>query len=142
MRALSESSFLVTISGYGKAIYFSETSGGSKKASSSEYNDGLIRGNKKIRGNFTVDDLTLSRAFDPDTDPEFIRYLEKHCSLRDGDLTITVQPIEPCTESNPIGAPFIYSGCLFLGYDAPEVKRSGNGASMVKYSFSVDNLSI
>jgi hypothetical protein len=142
MRALSESSYLVTISGYGKAIYFSESGGGGKKASSSEYNDGLIRGNKKIRGNFTVDDVTLTRAFDTDTDPDFIRFLEKHCAMKDGDLTITIQPIEPCTESNPVGNPFTYTGCLFIGYDVPEVKRAGSGVSMVKYMFSADNVSI
>jgi hypothetical protein len=141
-RAISQSQFLVTISGFGKAIYFSETSGGEVTTSSSSYNDGITRKNRKIRGTTEVSDLTLTRSYDPEIDPEFIRYLSDYCSNAEGDLVITVQPIEACTEANPLGSPFVFTGCQSIGYSMPEVNRSGDGAAMIKYSFAVDDLTI
>lgn len=141
-RAISENQFLVTISGFGKAIYFAETDGGEEKANSSSYNDGLARKNRKIKGNVEISDLTLTRAYDPEIDPEFIRFCRDYCSQADGDLVITIQPIEACTEANPVGPAFVYTGVQFLGVTTPNVKRAGDGAAMIKYSFAADDLTI
>ena len=132
----------MTISGYSSAIYFSETSGGEESASSSSYNDGITRKNRRIRGNAEVSDITLTRAYDPEIDPGFIRFCRDYCSQNNGDMVITVQPIEACTEANPLGSPFTYTGVQFLGFSGPEVNRTGDGAAMIKYTFAVDDLTI
>ena len=141
-RAISQSAFLITISGYSGKIFFSNKSGGSKKASSSTYNDGLARANKKVVGAMAVDDITLERAFDPDVDPAFIKFLSEYCQKDQGDFVITVQPIENCTQANPIGSPFTYSGCQYLGVEVPDVDRSSDSVAMVKYMFAADDLTI
>jgi hypothetical protein len=139
-RAISQASFLITISGYSGRIFFSNKSGGSKKANSSTYNDGLARANKKVVGAFVVDDLTLERAFDPEVDPAFIKFLSEYCQRDQGDFVVTVQPIENCTQANPIGSPFTYSGCQFMGVEVPDVDRSSDSVAVVKYMFSADDL--
>jgi hypothetical protein len=141
-RAISQSAFLITISGYSNQIFFSNKSGGSKKASASSYNDGLARANKKVVGSFSIDDLTLERAFDPEVDPAFIKFLNDYCQKEKGDFVITVQPIENCTQANPVGNPFSYTGCQYMGVEVPDVDRSSDSVAMVKYMFSADDLTI
>jgi len=141
-RAISQSAFLITISGYSGKIFFSNKSGGSKKASSSTYNDGLARANKKVVGAMVVDDITLERAFDPEVDPAFIKFLADYCQKDQGDFVITVQPIENCTQANPIGSPFTYTGCQYLGVEVPDVDRSSDSVAMVKYMFAADDLTV
>jgi hypothetical protein len=141
-RAISQSSFLITISGYSGKVFFSNKTGGAKKASASSYNDGLARANKKVVGAFSVDDLTLERAFDPDTDPAFIKFLDTYCQKDQGDFVITVQPIENCTQANPIGSPMTYTGCQYMGTEFPDVDRSSDSVAMIKYSFSADDVTI
>jgi hypothetical protein len=142
MRSISTSQFLITISGYPNPIYFSKKVGGHAKRSSAEYNDGLTRSNKKVLSPKTVDDLTLSRAYDPDVDPAFAQFLEDYCPRANGDLVITVQAIELCTDSNPIGQPFIYSGCQYLGTELPDVDRAASEAAMINYLFTCDEVTI
>lgn len=141
-RAISQSAFLITISGYSGKIFFSNKSGGSKKASSSTYNDGLARANKKVVGAMVVDDITLERAFDPEVDTAFMKFLADYCQKDQGDFVITVQPIENCTQANPIGSPFTYTGCQYLGVEVPDVDRSSDSVAMVKYMFAADDLTI
>jgi len=141
-RALNETQFLIQISGYNppKPIYFSGKSGGEKTATSTKYNDGINRVNKKIVSNFEISDLALTRAYEPDLDAQFIEFLDDYCNAEDGDLVISVQPIDNCATANPIGRPFIYSGVQFIGYATPEVKRDGDAAAMITYNFCADNL--
>ena len=141
-RAISQSAYLVTISGYTGKIFFSNKSGGSSKASSGDYNDGISRTKKKIVGAFAVDDVTLERGFDPEVDNLFIKFLQDYCQRDKGDFVITVQPIENCTQANPIGSPITYSGCQYMGVDFPDVDRNSDSVSMVKYTFSSDNVSL
>jgi hypothetical protein len=141
-RAISQSSFLITISGYSGKIFFSNKSGGSKKAGSGTYNDGLARANKKVVGSFSVDDLTLERAFDPEVDPAFIKFLDTYCQKDSGDFVVTVQPIENCTQANPIGSPFTYTGCQYMGTELPDVDRSSDSVAMIKYMFSADDVTV
>jgi hypothetical protein len=139
-RAISQSAFLITISGYSGKIFFSNKAGGSKKASSSTYNDGLARANKKVVGAMVVDDITLERAFDPEVDTAFMKFLADYCQKDQGDFVITVQPIENCTQANPIGSPFTYTGCQYLGVEVPDVDRSSDSVAMIKYMFAADDL--
>lgn len=141
-RAISTSAFLVTISGYSGKIFFSGKSGGGKTASTSDYNDGITRTNRKIKGSFKVDDLNLERAYEPDVDSPFIRFLNDYCPRESGDLVITVQAIESCTASNPIGSPITYTGVQPLGYEFPDVDRTSDSAAMMKYMFSCDDVSV
>jgi hypothetical protein len=141
-RALAESHFLVTIGGYSGTVYFSEKSGGGYKVSSSPYNDGQSRTDKKVIGNGSVDDVTLSVAYSPDDHDAFIQFIIDYCSKQAGDLTITVQAVEACTEATPFGKPLTYTGCIPMGFDAPDVKRSGSGVAMLKFTFSADNVSL
>lgn len=141
-RAISQSSFLLTISGYSGKIFFSNKSGGGLKASASDYNDGLSRTKSKIVGAFAVDDLTLERGFDPEVDTPFIKFLQDYCQRDKGDFVITVQPVENCTQANPIGSPITYSGCQYMGVEFPDVDRTSDSVAMVKYSFAADNVSM
>ena len=139
-RAISESSFLVSVGGYNESLYFSGKSGGELKASSSSYNDGITRKNMKIIGNTEVGAITLTRAYDTEVDPAFCKFLDSYCSKENGDLTISVQSIDKCTAASPIGAPILYTGVQTTGYSTPDVKREGNGAAMITYTFEADNV--
>ena len=141
-RALAESQFLVTIGGYSGSIYFSEKSGGGYKISSSSYNDGQTRTDKKVLGNGSVDDVTLSVAYSPEDHDAFIQFIMDYCSKKGGDLTITIQPVEACTEATPFGRPLTYTGCVPMGWEAPDVKRSGSGVAMWKFTFSADEVNL
>ncbi len=143
-RALNETQFLIQISGYNppKPIYFSGKSGGEKTASASKYNDGINRVNKKIVSTFDVSDLSLTRAYEPEIDEAFIEFLDSYCNAEDGDLVITIQAVDNCASSNPIGRAFVYSGVQFLGYALPEVKRDGDAAAMITYNFCADSLEL
>jgi hypothetical protein len=142
MRSLSTSQFLITIAGYPNPIYFSKKSGGNQKRSTSDYNDGITRANKKVVSPLATDELTLSRAYDPDVDPQFIQFLDRYCPRVNGDLVITVQAIEQCADSNPVGQPWVYSGVQYLGTELPDVDRQGTDAAMVNYLFAVDTVTI
>ncbi len=143
-RAINESQWLVQISGYtsSKPIYFSGKSGGEKTATSSTYNDGINRVNKKLVGNHDISDLSLTRAYETDIDEPFIEFLEEYCNAKDGDLVITVQAIDNCSTANPIGRPFTYTGVQSLGYSSPEVKRDGDAAAIITYTFCADDLTL
>lgn len=143
-RALNETQWVVQISGYNppKPIYFSGKSGGEKTASSTKYNDGVNRVNKKIVSNFDISDLALTRAYEPEIDELFISFLDTYCNEKDGDLVVTVQAIDNCSTANPIGRPFVYSGVQFIGYASPEVKRDGDAAAMITYNFCADSLDL
>lgn len=141
-RALNESQFLVTIQGYGSPIYFQGKTGGEKSAGTSTYNDGLHRANRKVVGNFEVSDVTLTRAYEPEVDPNFMRFLDDYCNAEDGDLTITIQPVDKCATANPIGAALTYIGCQFIGYSIPDVARDSDGMAVMSYNFAADDLVI
>lgn len=141
-RSLNESQWLITIGGYADPIYFSGKSGGEKSASATTYNDGLNRVNKKVIGNQTISDITLTRAYDPSIDEKFVRFIDDYCNAEDGDLVITVQAVDKCATANPIGSPFVYSGVQSLGYSLPDVNREGDGMAVISYMFSADSLTI
>lgn len=141
-RAISSSAFLVTISGYSGKIFFSNKSGGGKTSSTSDYNDGILRVNRKVRGASKVDDLTLERGYDPEVDSPFIKFLNEYCPRESGDLVITIQAIESCTASNPIGSPITYTGVQPLGFEFPDVDRTSDSVAMMKYSFAADDVTV
>lgn len=141
-RAISESQYLISISGFPSDIYFQGKTGGEKMSTTGTYNDGLKRTNISVKGSQSVSDVVLERGYDPLVDQAFMTFLDSYCPRINGDLIITIQPIESCTDSNPIGKPFVYSGCQPLGYTPPDINRAGDAVSMIRYTFAVDNLTI
>lgn len=100
---------------------FQTLSGGATKADGTKIFPGSMRPQKAIGGLPEVENVTISRTYDPDTDDAFKPKLR--ASVGGGLLEITDQPLN--ADGTPRGKADIYTGPL-EAFNPPE-RDSGSG---------------
>lgn len=134
---ITKSQYLVTVEGLEQ--YWDTFSGIKDVAQTSEYSDGLGNRTYKIVGRRNVEDVSLSKAFDPIADATILTYWQNYCQARGVDKTISVTPVKYCPEPEPLGATFILYGVKPIRLEvATADKKSGDVETLV-LSFIYDS---
>lgn len=144
-RPLSQTQYQVRISvgPTGTAIdniYFTSFSGIKDRSQSVEYADGRRQKKYKMAGARDIEDVQLSAPYKPE---EHQALVEAWKTYSCEELQIEVQPVKCGTtgtqEETPIGEPYILTGCLWIGFEGPEVNRESNDVSRITCTFAVDD---
>ena len=139
LKPLTQAEFLVTVAGVDG--YFTKCSGLEEKFDTSEYSDGLSRRLRKLRGPGQIEDVELTKAFDPEADSAIVTLCQEYCDL-ETDLTITVQPCKRCGEIRQYGnKKLTLLGCKIVGIKGFEADATSNDVSELSITLSVDDWS-
>ncbi len=100
---------------------FANFAGGNRSADIRRYRPGGMRAEEVGGGNATRDDITVSRPWRRDVDARLARQLDR----RTGKMTcnVTKQPLDD--EGKRWGAPDVYSRCVLIGVNHPDVDADG-----------------
>ena len=144
-RPLSQTQYQVRISvGVGDvdlgSIYFTTFSGIKDRSQSVQYADGRRQKLYKMAGARDIEDVQLGAPFKPEEHQAIIDAWKGYACE---EVQVEVQPIK-CgttgnTEEEPLGEPFVLTGCLWLGCELPEVNRESNDVSRIMLTFAVDD---
>lgn len=110
---IARNQFLVTVKDL--ETYWETFSGINEATQTSEYSDGYSNRLFPLLGPRSIDEITLTKAYDPDKDQPIIDFWQNFRLSRGEDvnsrgLTVTVQPVEYAPDPQPIGAPFTLYG--------------------------------
>ncbi|MDF5718196.1 MAG: hypothetical protein PUP93_31100 [Rhizonema sp. NSF051] len=140
MPAKNESEFIVQIGGPFNQLAVTEKSGGDGSREVSRYPDPLQDLDYITVGRRTYSNLTLRTPYDPNIHNDVLATIESYCGEA---ITVTVQAMTVCPESETDGSPIVYTGCVPVRWKPPDVKRgTGAGVSMLELEFAVNGMSI
>lgn len=134
---ITRSQFLLTISDLD--FYWETFSGLRDTAQTSEYSDGLGNRTYKLVGRRTLEDMTLSKAFDPVADVPIIEFWQKYCQGQGVDKICSVTPVQYCPEPEPIGAALILYGFRPISLQGFEVDKKSSDVTMLTLGFVADS---
>jgi hypothetical protein len=126
------------------SCYWSKFSGIKKKFNRAMFSDGLSNIKKSApSGAQEIEQVTLSKAYDPDRDGPVLDFLQSHeCGE---PFSMTVRPVKRCGQMEFRGkSAWSLSGCRVSEWSVFELMDTGSGDSVVelKMVFSVDQVSI
>lgn len=137
LKPLTQAEYLVTVANVDG--YFTECSGLEEKFDTSTYSDGLSRRLRKLRGPGEIEDVELTKPFDPEADDALVTLCQEYCDL-ETELTITIQPCKRCGEVRQVGnKKLTLLGCKIVGVKGFEVDATSNDVSTLKITLSVDD---
>lgn len=135
---ITESDYLVTVEGLVDS-YWQTFSGIKDTTQTTPYSDGRSNRLSKHRGPRQVDDVTLTKSFNPEVDTAIVEWWRTWCSASGEELTITVQPVQYCPNPLPKGPPFTLMGCKPTSLSVASADKTSSNISMIEMSFSVDD---
>jgi hypothetical protein len=137
LKPLTQSEYLVTIADV--TGYFTECSGLEETFETSEFSDGLSKRLRKVRGISQIEDVELTKPFDPEIDGAILELCQEYCEL-ERELTVTIQPIKRCGEIRQYGnKKMTLLGCKLIGVKGFEVDTTSNDVSTLTITLSVDD---
>ena len=123
-------------------IYFTSFSGVKDKSQSATYADGKRQKLYKMPASRDIEDISLSAPYKP-AEHQVLLSLFKEYSCQ--EFQVEVQPIKcgaaGVRNEEPLGSPFVLTGCLLLGLEVAESNRESNDVSKITLSMSVDDWS-
>jgi hypothetical protein len=135
---ITEADYLVQIVGFGTGFW--ETfSGLNDSANSVDYSDGQRNRLYKLVGPRQIDDVTLTKPFNPVDDKNIVDWWRAWCNSTGEELTVSVQPVRYCPEPTPYGEPIILLGCKPAGLSIGKVDKKSNNVSTLELKLSVDD---
>lgn len=127
----------VTISGSNTG--FTSISGGKYSREEVKYNDGNQGIEKTFVGMVAIEQLTLSRPYDPVAEKEIVTFVNNQRTAQQG-FTVTVQPVSADVAGTAIGTGVTYTGCVLVSYTPAKFDRNGNGLAMTELVIQPTNL--
>lgn len=131
---IAKNQFLVTMQDL--TCYFQTFSGIDDSTQTSEYSDGFSNRVYPLLGPRTLAEVSLSKAYEPETDDEIINLWKNFRMRRGNDInsrgyTVTVQPVEYAPDPLPIGAPFIIYGFMPIKFQLIDADKRSQDVSML-----------
>jgi hypothetical protein len=134
---ITKTQFLVTLKGLD--YYWETFSGLDDQAQTSDYSDGLSNRVYKLVGPRTLQDMTLTKAFDPLRDKPIIDWHRNYCDGVNASETVSITPVRYCPKPEPIGAALILYGVKPVGLKGFEVDKKSNDIVMLTLAIIADD---
>ena len=138
---ITKSDFLVKIPEISEA-YWTNFSGVSGSAQSTDYSDGLRRELHKIVGPRQIADVTLSKPYNPVNDLPIIQWWQAWCNASGKENTVMIQPVNYCPDPEPYGSAVTLLGCKPSSVNFAAVDKTSAEISTIELGLSVDSFSI
>lgn len=135
---ITEADFLVTIEGISQA-HWETCSGVTDSTNVTEYSDGQSNRLHKLIGPRQVENVTLSKPYNPEADKALIAWWKRWCSANGEEVTITMQPVRYCPDAIPYGSATTMLGCKPSSLKFGNVDKKSANISMIELIFSVDD---
>ncbi|HEY9835421.1 MAG TPA: phage tail protein [Vampirovibrionales bacterium] len=135
---ITEGDYLVTIEGIAQA-YWETFSGVSDTTQVTEYSDGRSNRLHKLIGPRQVENVTLTKPYNPIQDKAIIEWWRKWCSANGEEVTITVQPVRYCPDPINHGTATTMLGCKPTSLKYGNVDKKSANISMLELVFAVDD---
>ena len=131
---------LITIEGI--TAYFTKVSAPKEKREDVSYNDGQRGQTFKVTGFVELENITLSKSFDPVQDKALVAWYKARKNTLDQAFSVTVQPVTADVQSTPItgGGTFVLSGCKVVSFKYPEFDRLGSGLAMLEIEIAPESV--
>ena len=138
LQPISVKQFLVTIGG--QSFTFQSKKGGKIQWTEETYNAPDQGVEYKHHSFQKMDNLTLTKLFDPAADRALITWSNTITQNR-APFTVTVQPVQSDLAGTvyPGGGTFIYTGCELVSITDPESDRDGSGLAKLELEISFQN---
>ncbi len=141
---ISQSQWLVQTAGAAAldGRYWEKFSGISDPADVSKYNDGHSNRQYPHMGPKSLEDVEITKVYDPTTDGEIVRWYKNWCT-GDDPITLTIQSVQYCPDPEPIGPSYTLYGCKPInatGY--AEIDKGSNEVQRLTLKFAVEDYSI
>lgn len=139
LKPISTKQFVTTIAG--QKSFFTKVSGIQEQYDTQEYNDGEIGQTQLHLGYLKVENVTLSKVYDPVQDKELIAFWNAQKKERK-PFTVSVQPVNPDLSGTPISGAqtLVLNECLILRFKYPEADREGSGMAMLEIEIKVGSI--
>jgi len=126
--------FLCTVTVDGEKIgVFDKHDGGASTAADTKYRPGGLGAEVSRGGPKSVDNVTVSREYDPPRDHDLVHRLLPKAGWARG--TVSLQPVD--RNKVPFGDPFVRTATL-LKVTPPNYDSTASGIAMVELEFSCD----
>jgi hypothetical protein len=135
---ITEADWLVTIEGISEA-FWQTFSGISDSTGVTEYSDGQSNRLHKLIGPRQVENVTLTKPYNPIGDKALIEWWKRWCSANGEEVTITVQPVRYCPNAIPYGATTTMLGCKPSSLKYGNVDKTSANIAMIELIFCVDD---
>ena len=142
LKPILQKQFLVIIDKL-QATYWTKVTRPKKSRETADYNDGQTGTIKKVLGFTSLDNVTLSKPFDPEKDKAITDWLtQMDKNVGNGErFSVSIQPVAADTQGTVIkGATFTLTGCQIVSFSAPEVDRMGSSMAMLDLEICYDDL--
>lgn len=137
----TKADWLVQIGNLSKA-YWPNFSGLSDSTGTTEYSDGFRRRLYKLNGPRNVENVTMTKPYNPNEDVALIQWWLAWCNAQGTEETITVQPVTYCPDPEPDGSAITFLGCRPASLKVAEVDKTSSDISTIELTFSVDDYSV
>lgn len=131
LHPIQQRQFLVFIDGV--QAYFTKVTAPKETRPRSNYNDGEKGLTRKHIGFLELDDVTLSKPFDPAQDKALIQWWEEQ-KKNPQPVTVTIQPVNTDVEGTPIqgAGTLVLTECVAAEFTYPSVDREADGMAMLE----------
>lgn len=131
LKPVQQRQFLVTIDGL--QAFFTKATAPKETRGSSTYNDGETGITRKHLGFLELDDVTLSKPFDPAQDKALVEWWNKQ-KEDPSNVTVSIQPVKADTKGSPIpgASTLMLTECQVASFTYPAVDREADGMAMLE----------
>ncbi len=133
---ITKTQWLVTIKGLD--YYWETFSGVEDQAQTSKYSDGLGNRTYTLVGPRDLQDMTLTKAFDPVRDKVIVDWYKNYCPGQGLEETISITPVRYCPNPEPIGPSVILYGVKPTNLKFAEVDKKSNDVSVLTLGIAAD----
>lgn len=142
LKPITQKQFLVILDKLA-TTYWSKATSPKESRDVADYNDGQTGTVKKALGFLSRDNITLSKAFDPDADKAITTWyaeMQKNGTPNDG-FNVSITPVKNDLAGTTLkGITLKLSGCQVVSLKLPDVDRMGNGVATIELELCYDTL--
>lgn len=136
LRPIAQDAFRMTIAGI--ETVFSKFEGGEEKYETGDYVDPTDRRKKKVKSALEVENITLTKIYNPIDDAPLVDLWQKDQASPKDDYTATKQAIKKDKEQTALGRPTTYYGCQLVRFKYPDGDVESSETAMLEIELSVD----
>ena len=124
-----------------QGIFWTSIKGGKLSHEEVSYNDGAQGLELVFAGLIKLENITLSKPYDPVNDKAIQDFIEKQRKTKT-TFNVKVTPVNADIEGTPIsgGAGTIYNNCMLISYMPPQFDRDGTGLAKVEMVLGLNSL--
>ena len=141
LKPITQKQFIATISDI-SSVYWMVARGGRVSREKVQYatgNKGLIQ---NMAGFTSIEDLSLSKSFDPEADASVITWVQSQID-NPTIFSVQLQPVKADLAGSAVVSNTIrYDNCQVVSYKLPDMDRNSSGLAMFELTLIVNELPV